>query len=175
MTVLSLKHPTSNPVNLYMGLHGLITVFVLLLHLHLEQHRFLRLAFYQSQRTGTDNTLLQGKTVEPLSMAEETWSLELTLLLRKEGEDGRLKFSFCKSIPLSPSDGLNFWALIWVVSQEIITIFFLFSCFILGNNKQEIFYRNTIRINRKDREKLTSLECLLKVKHVTVNLHNMFY
>lgn len=44
---------------------------------------------FQSQRTGTANILLWGKTVEPLPIAEGTWSLELTLLPRKGGRESK--------------------------------------------------------------------------------------
>lgn len=121
------KPPTRNPVN--MGFYGLMTIFGLLLHLHLEQHRFLRLAFSWSQRTGTDNTLLQGKTVEPLPIAEGTWSLTLP---RKGDEEGRLKFNFYKSIP-SLLGRLNFWGLIWWSVRKLFS--FCSPALYWGNNK----------------------------------------
>lgn len=49
--------PTRNSVNLCMGFSGLMTIFGHILHLHLEQNRFLETGF-QSQRIGTTNTLL---------------------------------------------------------------------------------------------------------------------
>ena len=52
-------------------------------------------------------------------------------------------------------------------SEEI--IFFLFSCYILGYNEQELFYGNTLRINGKERKELTFIECLVKVWHGTIN------
>lgn len=134
-------------------------VFGLLLHLQLEQHeRSLSLAFSQSQRTWTFSTLLQGKRVEPLPIAEGEWSLEWTLLLRRWRERVDKSFNFCKWIPSSPSCGLNFQGLLWVAVKRLSS--FCSPVLYWSNNNQELLHGNTVRINGKDRKELTFIELL---------------
>lgn len=124
--------PTRNPGSLTVGFCGLTTVIWALAAPALRigsRDRF------PVPKNGTAGTLLRGKTGEPLPVAEG-----------REAE--RVKFNFCKTA----------FIIIWwpefsesdpgVQSGNYL---FLFACFLLGYNEQELFYGNTLRINGKER------------------------
>lgn len=121
--------PTRNLVNLTMEFCGLMTVLWALAAPALRTEQVLETGF-QSQRTGMADILLQGKTVEPLPIADG-----------REAE--RVKFNFCRTT----------FVIIWwpKFSQSDLGVqsgnyLFLFAYFLLGYNEQELFSGNTLRI-----------------------------
>ena len=125
---------TRSLVNLTMEFCGLMTVLWALAAPALRTEQVLETGF-QSQRTETADTLLQGKTVKPLPIAEG-----------REAE--RVKCNLCRTTfiiiwwPEFSQSDLDVWSGNYL---------FLFACFLLGYNEQELFYGDTLRINGKER------------------------